>query len=287
MTGMLVSNMNSIYTYTDYRQYLKDYYKYHKAENAAFSYRYLAQKAGVNSSAFFKFLIEGKRNLTKQSILKISNALKFNDNEREYFENLVFFNQAKSIKEKDFFFNRLIQQQQQKKVIQIGEDYYDYFSTWYHCIIRELVVMTDFKDNWEQLASLVKPRITTQQARHSVELLLKLGFLKKDKNRYCQTEPVISTGHNIKAHQIIQFQIEMLRNAIGSFDRCTATQRLNSSTTFGISHQLYPQFVEMIRNFKLKLMELARHDENSSMVYQLNMNFFPVSEQVFRDEENV
>lgn len=279
--------MNDIYTYTDYRQYLKDYYEHHKAENAAFSYRYLAQKAGVNSSAFFKFLIEGKRNLTKQSILKIAIALKFNDNERDYFENLVFFNQAKNIKEKDFFFNRLIQHQKSKKVIRIGEDYYEYFSAWYHCIIRELVVMVDHDDDWEKIARLVKPRITARQVQHSVALLLRLGFLKKENDRYIQTEPVITTGHNIKAHQIIQFQIEMLRNAIESFNRCKATERLNSSTTFGISGQLYPQFVEMIRDFKLKLMELARNDEAPSMVYQLNVNFFPLSEKVSTEKEPV
>lgn len=276
--------MNDIYAYTDYRHYLKDYYEHHKAENAAFSYRYLAQKAGVNSSAFFKFLIDGKRNLTKQSILKISNALKFNENERDYFENLVFFNQAKNIKEKDFFFNMLMQHQKSKKVRCIEEDYYEYFSTWYHCIIRELVVMIDHQDNWEKIARLVKPRITVRQVEHSVEMLLRLGFLKKENNHYTQTEPVISTGHNIKSHKIIQFQIEMLRNAIESFNRCSASERLNSSTTFGISSRLYVQFVGMIREFKLKLMELARQDENPSMVYQLNLNFFPLSEKISTEQ---
>ena len=57
--------MNQIYEYSDYRQFVKDYYLENKARNHAFSLRYLAQKAGINSSAFFKFLMEGKRNLTK------------------------------------------------------------------------------------------------------------------------------------------------------------------------------------------------------------------------------
>ena len=49
--------MNPVYEYSDYRLFIKDYYEGRKAANAAFSYRYLAQKAGINSAPFFKFLI--------------------------------------------------------------------------------------------------------------------------------------------------------------------------------------------------------------------------------------
>jgi uncharacterized protein (TIGR02147 family) len=272
--------MEEIFSYTDYRLYLEDYYKSHKAVNSAFSYRYLAQKAGVNSSAFFKFIIEGKRNLTKQTILKIAAALKLNENEREYFENLVFFNQAKTIKEKDYFFVRLVQHKKLKKVSRIGEEYYEYFSAWYHCVVRELLVMVDVKEDWEQLGRLVKPRISAKQAKQSVDLLLKLGFLKKNGDRYEQTEPLLSTGYGINAHQIIKFQIEMLKNAIAAFDNSGERQRLTSSTTLGISSELYTQFISMVREFRLQLMEMARNDKNSTVVYQFNLNLFPVSEPI-------
>jgi uncharacterized protein (TIGR02147 family) len=271
--------MDDICTYTDYRRFLKDYYNFHKAKNPAFSYRYLASRAGVNSSAFFKFIIEGKRNLTKQSIMKIVTALRLNEIEGEYFENLVFFNQAKTIKEKDHFFSRLMQHKKAHKVACIGEQSYEYFAQWYHCVIRELVVMFDTKDDWEQLGRLLKPHISAKQAKQSVELLLKLGFLKKENSRYAQTEPVISTGCSIRAHQVIKFQIEMLKKAIDSFTLSGETERLNSSTTFGISGPLYAQFIAMVRDFRAKLMELAREDENPAMVYQLNLNLFPVSER--------
>jgi uncharacterized protein (TIGR02147 family) len=272
--------MDDLYSYTDYRRFLKDYYESHKAKNPSFSYRYLANKAGVNSSAFFKFIIEGKRNLTKQSIIKIAAALRLTGNESEYFENLVFFNQAKTIKEKDLFFSRLMEHKKTRKVAPIGEEYYEYFAQWYHCVIRELIVMADFADDWERLGRLLKPRIGAKQAKQSVELLLRLGFLKKENGRYVQTEPVLSTGYGVSAHQIVKFQIEMLKHAIESFNLAGERERLNSSTTFGISGELFAHFVAMIRDFRLKLMELARLDNKASMVYQLNLNLFPVSRRV-------
>lgn len=273
--------MTEIYDYSDYRTFIRDYYERNKAVNPAFSYRYLAQKSGINSSAFFKFVIEGKRNLTKQTILKTCAALKLADREAEYFENLVFFNQAKTLKEKNHFFDKLIGLQKAKNVKIVSEDHYDYFADWHHCIIRELVVITKFSGNFEKLAKMVRPRITSREAKDSVELLVRLGFLKAlDDGSYIQTEPVISTGYNIKSHRIIQFQIQMLHRAVESFELAKSEERLTSSTTFGISEKMFRDFIKKVRELRATLMEMARTDEHPEAVYQLNINLFPLSERV-------
>ena len=171
--------MNEIFDYSDYRQYLKDYYETNKSRNSAFSYRYLAMRAGINSAPFFKWIMEGKRNLTKSTILKTCIALKLKDREAEYFENLVFFNQAKLIKEKNIFFDKLIALQKVRSVKKIEPDQYDYFSQWYHCAVRELAVFPDFKNDFNWLAKKLNPPITAEQAKHSVNLLYAWDFLKR------------------------------------------------------------------------------------------------------------
>lgn len=278
--------MESIYNYSDYRQYIKDYYETHKAISPSFSFRYLSQKAGINSSAFFKFIIEGKRNLTKKTILKTCSALKLKDKDAEYFENLVFFNQARTIKEKNHYFDKLIEKQRARNVKILGKDQYDYFSAWYHCIIRELVTMYDFKENYGILGRMLNPPITEKQARDSVKLLLKLGFLKKVNDQYEQTEPLVSTGPGIRAHQIVQHQIEMLRRAIDSYDNCIPENRLGSSTTFSISRQTFKTFVKRIRELRAQLMEMARNDNNPELVYQLNINLFSLSKEIAERRKN-
>jgi uncharacterized protein (TIGR02147 family) len=168
--------MASIFDYSDYRQFLKEYYESHKALNPAFSYRYLAQKAGVNSAPFFKFILEGKRNLTKATILKTCIALKLNDREAEYFENLVFFNQAKTVAEKNHFFARLVEKQRHRNVAKIKEHQLEYFSEWYHCIVRELVCLQDFNDDYARLARRLFPVITPREAEKSVRFCWNSGF---------------------------------------------------------------------------------------------------------------
>ncbi len=269
--------MDTLYEYSDYRKYIKDYYENNKARTPNFSFRYLSMKAGINSASFFKSIMDGTRNLTKNTILKTCLALKLADKEAEYFENLVFFNQAKSIADKNVYFDRLVGFQKLKNLKLVKEEEYDFYAEWYHCIIRELAVNLDFKDNFALLASKILPTITAKQAEKSVSLLLKLGFLKKENNRYVQRDPVISSGNSIKSHQITQFQIKMLQRAMEAYDRSQTDERMMSSTTFNISKESFEYFKKKIREIRSHLLEIARTDDKSDRIYQMNINLFPVS----------
>ena len=144
--------MDSIFNYSDYREYLRDYYESHKALNSNFSFRYLSQKAGINSSGYYKEIIENKRNLSRATVLKTCSALSLKDREAEFFENLVLFNQSKTLEEKNHFFKKTIEMQKARNVKQIHAEQFEYYNQWYHCVIRELATFVDFDEkstkNW-------------------------------------------------------------------------------------------------------------------------------------------
>jgi uncharacterized protein (TIGR02147 family) len=271
--------MEDIYEYSDYRQYIKDYYERHKAVNPAFSYRYLAEKAGINSAPFFKFLIDGKRNLTKSSLLKTCAALNLKDKEAEYFEHLVFFNQARTVKEKNQFFDRLIALQKARNILRIRQDQYAYFGEWHHCVIRELAAMADFREDYGALGRMLKPALSAERAEESVKLLLELGFLRKEKGRYVQSEPLLTTGFGIQSYQIIRHQVKMLEMAIEAFERCAPSDRIASSTTLSLSRKGFEKIIGKLRDFRTHVMEVARQDEDPEAVYQMTMNLFTLSQK--------
>ena len=280
--------MIDIFDYSDYRKFLRDFQQSKSTLNSAFSYRYFAQKAGINSSSFYPQIIKGARNLTKNTILKTCVAFGLSDQEAEYFENLVFFNQAKTIKEKNHFFEKLIEKQRLRNVKKLKEEQYDYFSEWHHCIIRELVPMIGFKDDYTALAKMVHPQLTAKQAKDSVALLLDLGFLKKKGNTFVQSEPLLATDSNtdFKVHQIMSFQIRVLKLAMESYDRWQAKERLTSATTFSISEKTFDQFVEILRECRTRLMKLTASDNNPERVYMLSMNLFPMTKRNSRGDSN-
>ncbi|RYZ61649.1 MAG: TIGR02147 family protein, partial [Proteobacteria bacterium] len=65
----------SIYGHTNYREYLAAFYKAKKESKRGYSYRQFSQQAGFTSPNFLKLVIEGKRNLSPQSIEQFLTAL--------------------------------------------------------------------------------------------------------------------------------------------------------------------------------------------------------------------
>jgi uncharacterized protein (TIGR02147 family) len=279
--------MINIFEYQNYRLYLKDYYNEQKANKKYFSYRYFSKKAGINASAFLYYVIEGKRNLTKKSIDKISAAIGHTREENEYFENLVFFNQAKTIAEKTMYYSRIVECRKPIDIRVISKDRYEFYSKWYHSIIRELVTMVDFHDDYGLLASYLIPPISAQEAEESVKLLERLGFLERDeKGLYHQTDNLISVKpEGPEAFIIEKFQTEMLNMALKAYDNIPRCDRMSASTTFSISKATFELFKMKTREFRKELLEIARLDNEPQRVYQFTFNLFPTTRNIEHKKE--
>jgi len=62
----------NIFDYLNYRQFLKDIFAYKKKVNPRYSYRVFARQAGFSSPATLKYVIDGERNVSDKSLLKIA-----------------------------------------------------------------------------------------------------------------------------------------------------------------------------------------------------------------------
>jgi uncharacterized protein (TIGR02147 family) len=271
--------MGTIFDYQSYRDYLRDYYNEQKATKKSFSYRSFSQKAGLNTSSFLYHVIQGKKNLTKNTVVKLCAAIGLGRKESEYFEHLVFFNQAKTIGEKTLYYSRLIEIRRPIDIQNIEKDRYDYYSKWYNSVIREIVTFLDFGDDFSQLGRALVPPITGAEAKASVELLEKLKFIERGKNGlYRQTSELISTKPGpAELFAVQKFQIEMLGLAIKSYDQTSIHERKSTSTTISISGKSIDLVKMRIREFQREIMEIAKMDTEQNRAHQLTINFFPVS----------
>jgi uncharacterized protein (TIGR02147 family) len=271
--------MLNIFEYQNFRTYLKDYYIEQKAQKKNFSYRYFAEKAGVNTPSFLYYIIENKRNLTKNSIVKISQAIGHSREEADYFENIVFFNQAETINEKTYYYSRLIEVRRPIDVQKIETERYEYYCKWYHSVIREVVTFFDFKDDFAKLGAFLIPSISAREVKESIRLLERLGFLERDeKGLYHQTNNlVLGRPAPVDAFEIERFQLEMLQMAIKAYERISIKKRMSTSTTFSVSTKTFELFKLRIREMQRDLMEIARVDETQEQTFQLTVNLFPVS----------
>jgi uncharacterized protein (TIGR02147 family) len=269
----------NIFEYQDYRKYLRAYYQEMKATRRSFSYRSFSAKAGINAPSFLYYVIEGKRNLTKNSILKISKAIGHSRDEADYFENLVFFNQSRSISEKTTYYSKIVEIRRPIDIQSIEKDRYGYYGAWYHSVVREVVTLFDFKGDFKKLGLFLVPSITAAQAKASILLLERLGFIERDEDGlYHQTQNLIkSKPSSTDAFVIERFQLEMLDVAMKAYSTVRVRDRMTTSTTFSVSKDTFELFKMKIRDFQHELMEIARIDETPTGAYQLSLNLFPVS----------
>jgi uncharacterized protein (TIGR02147 family) len=273
--------MVNIFEYQNYREYLRDYYNSEKAAKKYFSYRYFSKKAGINAPAFLFYIIKNKRDLTKKSVLKISTAIGHNREEADFFENLVFFNQADTIQEKTVYYSKIIELRKPVLISEVGKDRYEYYNKWYHSVIREVVTFFDFKNDFALLGNFLISSITAREAQASVDLLEKLGFIEKDDTGlYHQSENLIAAKpDSVNMFIIEKFQREMLEMAMKSYDRFPRQERLTASTTFSISKETFELFKLKTREFRKELMEIGRLDSKPDRVYQFTFNLFPLTRE--------
>lgn len=274
--------MVDIFNFTDYRKFLECYYQERKASCPAFSYQFLAIKAGFTNKGYVYNLLKGKRSLSKSSLFKMCEALELNKQQAEYFENLVSFNQALEIKEKKHYFERL-NQLRKKNVLKnemqtIQEEQYEYYSTWYHSVIRSIIDMYRFSDDYTWLARMVNPQITAKQARHSVELLNDLGMISKEKDgTYKVTDKNITTGKDIMRLAVQNFHLQCNDLAKNAIQNIPKEERNATGLTIGISQSTYSRICDEIFQFQNRIAEIVSEDTDADRVYQLSFCMFPLS----------
>lgn len=274
--------MVSVFDYTNYREYLADYYEEKKNASPGFSYQNIANKAGFKDKSTVYGAINGRRNLSKTAIFKLSQALKHNRYEAEYFENLVAFNQAHELRERNHYYEKMNQVKSYDKVSSkarlLREDQFEFYSRWYHSAIRSIIGMYPFKDDYTWLAKNVYPTITRKQAKKSIELLERLGLIKKQRGGvYALTDKNIAASQEVLSLAGQNYHREMAELAAKAIGNLPKEQRGLAGLTMGISRKTYTQIWEEIESFRKRLVEIVSKDEDTEATYQLNFHLFPLS----------
>ncbi|MFW5959855.1 MAG: TIGR02147 family protein [Chitinivibrionales bacterium] len=270
--------MKPIEYYSDYREYLRDFFRDRKERIKSYSYRVFCRKAGIASPSRFKEVVSGERNLTERTIPLFIKGMGLSDQEGSFFTALVHFNQSRSDEEREKYLEEMLVYRRNKVKSLIPLSSYEYFSRWYHPVLRELACLLDWKDDYRLLAKSVQPQIKVSEAKQGIATLLKLGFLKKDRHgRYTQAEPVITTGPEVDSFSVRSLNKEMSILGTRAIERFHREERDISSLTVGASHETYKSIKEEIQSFKERIISLVSDDQESNRVYSLNIQLFPLS----------
>jgi len=268
----------NIYLYLDHRAYLRDWHQEAKTSSKIFSYRLFSLKAGFKSPNFLKLVMEGKRNLSEEGIHKFATGLNLNKREKEYFYNLVLFNQAETHEQKNLHYQHLLKAQKVYNITPLEQDRYDYYSTWYHPVIRELMLSPGFDHTPEWIAKNIFPHITPQQAQKSMELLVKMGFVKMNrKGLWEQSNSLVSTGADVQSVILMNYHRSILDVTKEILNKVHYQQRDIHSLTLGIGKEQLPLLKKKVREFYQDILKVVCMEDKPEDIVLLNIQLLPVT----------
>ncbi len=273
--------MKPITHYIDYREYLRDFIEEKREQGVLCSNRWFAMKMQINSSSWLTSVLSGKKGLSRESVIKLSYILKHSMAEARYFETLVAYNQARTLKDRTRFFEELGALQGKKELRKLKVKQYEFYAVWYHTAVWSLVGMKEFRrsdEDIKRLAAMVCPPITVPQAKKSLKLLEDLGFIKENESGiYRHTASALTTGEDIKSLAVNNFQFETMRLAQEALDRFSHEERYIATVTVGVSEKAFQEIRQLLIDTGNRIAEIAGEDVKSDRVFHINMQAFPMS----------
>ncbi len=274
--------MKPVFTYLNYRQYLKEYYGEQKRTVRQFSYRFFAQRAGIKAASLLREVISGQRNLTDKMALKFCQAIKFTSKEERYFCNLVKFNQAKTEREKQEYYAILLSFNNSVVENPLSKDQYEYYSHWYHSAIREILEGDSENFSIEKIGQSLIPQIKKSEVKKSVELLFRLGMLKVDDRGIIRQQQSHITSGTTEENEMLtlkrrEFNSSMISLAKEANENISADERNVSGLTIGISKDAYDSIVVELTQFKERILNIVANDSSKGDPHQLNFQLFPLA----------
>lgn len=270
----------SVFQFVDYRVFLKSFFAFKKAKNASYSFTTFAMQAGLGASmrGYPKMVMEGARNLSPHSIRAFSDALALEAREAMYFENLVYFNQSKSGRDKDHYFQRLSisAEGSESDAFRLLRSQYTFFSKWYLVVIRELVALPNFKEDAAWIVAQLRGKITRAQAQESLEHLSRLSLIKRDaQGKWVQSHAALATTEESFHLMMHKFYLEMIERAKEALKEDPYEQRHCGYVTLSMNVAKLPELVQAISNFRNQVVrDFGVNAECPDSVVQLNIQLF-------------
>ena len=267
--------MITIYSYTDYREYIIDFVAEKRGKNDGYSMRCAAQKCGVPSGTFTR-IVNGTRGIGPSLFPKFISWLGLKHHEADYFQLLVKFNHSTSIENKEKYYKEILCYRAQMQHC-IPQEKFHFFEQWYYVALYELVkIMPDISEP-EKLGNYLEPPISELKTVKALDVLEKSGFIGRSSNGFTVTSPFLSTGDHWESAVIHAFQQMMCSLGTEALVRFPKSERDISTLSISLSKESFLKVTDVIYEAREKIREIERQDTEPEKVYQVNLQVFPLS----------
>ena len=273
--------MSNVFEYVNYRTFLKDFYEEQKAAKTGFTYAKFSQKAGIRSPNYLKLVLDGRKNLTPQNLIRFAKAVGLTEMESDYFEALVHFNQATKSMEKDFYqdrMNRFRQRGESTSQKTLEEYEFDSMSSWIHHAIMVMTNLSYFREDPSWIRQKLFQLISEREADDILKQLQATKFVHRNESgRLVQTFRQVKTKPEMQRLSAKMLYEGLFRRAMQSLTLSPSQEREFCASLVGISPSQVPELKRRVREFIRDLEDWALENPKPGAVYSLCFAGFPLT----------
>ena len=281
---MLNDNNNlppSVFNYLSYREFMNDFYHYKKKNNDKFSFAVLSRQAGIKSRSYIKMILTNQRRLNSVYAHRIPQAMGLDKNQTNYFLSLAMWNESEDPVEKELHWNNLVKCMPKESVYRLSQVEIKIFRNWHMLALIEMARLKDFEPNLKWLAERFGNRVSPDQVYDALKILKNFGLLKEESDgKLAATNKLIYGDSEVPSEVIQLYHRSAIPVGLEVLAKVPPQLREFAGAAVAIRKEDVQKLKNDIREFHQKILEYASGITNADEVYQLNMQFFPLTNQV-------
>ena len=272
-------NVLSVYGYTNFRVYLRDFYQFRKEGTRGYSYRAFSKAAGLTSPNYLKLVIDGQRNISQQMIDKFIKALQLKPSMAAYFRALVNMNQAKDDQEKQSHLEEMqkLIPNSQRNLLEL--DGLKYLEHWLFPVIREMSLLPDFTDDPYWLARRIRKSVSISEITRALNFLKAEGYIEKNQDGTWQASAdMVISSDEVRSLAIRNYHRTQAELAKEMIDILAVEEREFGALTLTLPEHALDELKFRLKAFRQDIHQWAVQtiaEQASDTVVQLNFQMFP------------
>lgn len=243
--------------------------------NARYSLRAFARSLNIQP-AILSDVIRGKRTLPEKTAIEIADKLNLEGKEKDSFlaSNLTAKSSIwKSVSTPTSSYYNLNENLMRRLI-----------EEWQHSYIFTLFELDGFQENkawWEDNTGF-----SYEKVLESLKLLESLGFLERDPDtgHFVKVVKAVRSTKDLASPSLKNYHKNILNLASKKIDELDVDKRFFGASSFAMSKERLSEAKELIRNFKREFVKLMQKGPKDT-VYQINIQFFPLSDEKIEGEE--
>lgn len=268
-------------SFLDYREFLLALYRQIKTEHKPYSYYHFSEDLGLSHSNVSWLILSGRRKITRAASTKVIEALELTGIDRRYFLALVAHGNATKPQDREKYFQEILALKNELLTPGRMQESLEYFSEWFHPVIREMTRMKNFSSDEKWVISRLINRLMPRHVRESLQLLEKLGLIAyhPDTKTFHFSGEHVTPERSVGKWAGIRYHQKMLEMAAHALTSTPKHRRDVNAVTICISDHQLPRILEIVHKACADILEIEKQVDDPDQVYQVNIQVFPFTKQ--------